>query len=60
MEFQHVAEFDPGKIHIEKKNQGKIQRIGRQLEILKIIFNSFIKHQSTAVEAEALILRPLM
>ena len=60
MEFQHVAEFDPGKIHIENKNQGKIQRIGRQLEILKIIFNSFIKHQSTAVEAEAPILRPLM
>ena len=60
MEFQHVAKFDPGKIHIENKNQGKTQRIGRQLEILKIIFNSFIKHQSTAVEAEAPILRPLM
>lgn len=60
MEFQHVAGSDPGKIHIENKNQGKIQRIGRLLEFLKIIFNSFIKHQRTAAEADAPVLWPLM
>ena len=36
MEFQHVAGFDPGKIYIENKNQGKIQRIGRLWSFKKL------------------------